>query len=171
MVLVVLDDESVVLHGLLDLAQLVVDLAKAIVSWHAHGVQLDAVTEVFLALGKVTEVGVLGGKMNGGAKVGLVEQQALLEVLHCLLGLLQAFVLAADVEVGQGVVSLVCFVGVGEVQGTLEVLHSLFVVAVFLVDPPHQNESFRNLIVGFEHLLQVLSGLWNITVLVQVNFT
>ena len=79
MLVVTGNDDAIVLQCLLVIFfSMVQDLSDAKMGWHTVLVQLYTVLEVLLGLTVLTKVRKLGGEMDCGAKVGLVQGKALL---------------------------------------------------------------------------------------------
>jgi hypothetical protein len=73
-ILVVLDDESVMFQGFIGQSKLLENLSKTKMSWNTGWVELDSMLKVLLCSVEVSAVCELGGQVNTGTKVGLVEQ-------------------------------------------------------------------------------------------------
>jgi hypothetical protein len=87
------------LQSLFNLLKLMKNLPKSKMCWHAGWVKLDAVSEVFLRFEKITAVCELGGEMDAGAEVALVDGEALFEMVYRLLELFNSLILAPKVKV------------------------------------------------------------------------
>lgn len=109
---VVVNNKTVVLNGVIGLLELMEDLAQAEMSRHAHGVKFYAVAEILFGLVEVARVCKLCGQMNTSAKVALVVQQTLLEMVNRLLKLLELLKLAPNMEMSLQVALLFHIVGV-----------------------------------------------------------
>ena len=98
MVWVVVEDVFEMFDCLFILVKLVQNFGEAKVSWNALRFQFNAVSEILLSFLELTGVGQLSGQVNGRAKMCLVLQKYLLEMIYGLLQLLLPFIGATKVE-------------------------------------------------------------------------
>ena len=99
MIWVTFDYESVMLKSFTVVFELSKNLAETEVSRHTKRIEFDAVSEILLSFQEVSSVCKLSRQVDARPKVLLVKQQALLEMEHTQLELLDLLILTAQVEV------------------------------------------------------------------------